>query len=70
MKAKWIAALQRTTLFEGLATEEIADIAQRAIELHFKKGKMLFLSGEPARGLYIVVDGNIRAFQHNEDGRE
>ena len=70
MKAKRIAALQCTTLFGGLATEELSDIAQRAIELHLKKGEMLFLSGEPARGLYIVVDGNIRAFQQNEDGRE
>jgi hypothetical protein len=31
---------------------------------------MLFLSGEPARGLFAVVSGKIRAFQQNEDGRE
>jgi|ERR1035438_4179132 CRP-like cAMP-binding protein len=70
MRTKRIAALKRTTLFGGLGTEELADIAQRAIELQLQKGEMLFLSGEPARGLYIVVDGKIRAFQQNEDGRE
>ena len=70
MRAKRIAALKCTTLFGGLATEALADIAQRAIELHLKKGEMLFLSGEPARGLFVVVDGKIRAFQQNEDGRE
>ena len=57
MKTKRVAALQSTKLFGGLTTEELADIAQRAIELHLKKGEMLFLSGEPARGLYVIVDG-------------
>lgn len=70
MKTKRIAALQRTSLFRGLTTEGLADIAHRAIELHLKKGEMLFLSGEPARGLFVVVEGKIRAFQQNEDGRE
>jgi CRP/FNR family transcriptional regulator len=70
LKIKRIAALQCTTLFGGLAPEELADIANRAIELHLQKGEMLFLAGEPARGLYVVVDGKIRAFQQNEDGRE
>ena len=31
---------------------------------------MLFLSGEQAKGLFVVVKGKIRAFQQNEDGRE
>ncbi len=70
MKTKRIAALQCTTLFGGLATEELADIAQRVVELRLQKGEMLFLAGESARGLYVVVDGKIRAFQQNEDGRE
>lgn len=31
---------------------------------------MLFLEGEPARGLYIIVSGSIRAFRVNAKGRE
>jgi CRP/FNR family transcriptional regulator len=65
-----IAALQCTTLFGGLAAEVLTDIAQRAAELHLQKSEMLFLAGEPARGLFVVVSGKIRAFQQNEDGRE
>jgi len=65
-----IAALQCTTLFGGLTAEVLADIAQRAAELHLQKSEMLFLAGEPARGLFVVVSGKIRAFQQNEDGRE
>ena len=70
MNQNKIAALRRTTLFGGLAFEVLSDIAQRAVELRLQKGEMLFLCGEPARGLYVVVSGEIRAFRQNEDGRE
>jgi CRP/FNR family transcriptional regulator len=40
------------------------------VELHFKIGEMLFLSGEAAKGLFVVIRGKIRAFQQDEDGRE
>jgi CRP-like cAMP-binding protein len=70
MKTKCIEALQRATLFGGLTPEALIDIAQRTVELRLQKGEMLFLSGEPTRGLFVVVSGEIRAFQQNEDGRE
>lgn len=70
MKTKWIAALRATMLFGNLATEALTDIAQRAREVHLQNGELLFLSGEPARGLFVVVEGRIRAFQLNENGRE
>ncbi len=70
MKSKQIKALQHTLLFGCLAAEELADVAQRAVELHFKKGEMLFLCGEPAKGLFVVVNGQIRVFQQNAEGRE
>jgi CRP/FNR family transcriptional regulator len=70
METQRIAALQRTTLFGSLTSEELADIAQRAVEIHLRRGEMLFLSGEAAKGLFVVIRGKIRAFQQDEDGRE
>jgi CRP/FNR family transcriptional regulator len=70
METKRIAALRRTTLFGSLTSEELDDVAQRAIEIHLRKGEMLFLSGETAKGLFVVTRGKIRAFQQDEDGRE
>ena len=70
MKRSRITTLQHTELFGCLTAEELADIAQRAAELHFKKGEMLFLSGEQAKGLFVVVNGQIRVFQQNAEGRE
>ena len=65
-----ILALQRTALFGCLTEKELSDIAQYAVELQFKKGEMLFLSGKRARGLFLVVSGKIRVFQNNAEGRE
>lgn len=70
METKRKAALRRTALFGCLAEGELTEIAQRAVELYFKKGEMLFLSGEEAKGLFVVVSGRIRVFQQNDDGRE
>jgi CRP-like cAMP-binding protein len=70
MEIKRIKALQRTALFGCLNAGELADIAQRAAELHFKKGEMLFVSGEQAKGLFVIVNGQIRVFQQNAEGRE
>ncbi len=65
-----IAALERTRLFQGSSAEELAWIAKRAVEQHLRAGEMLFFSGEEARGLFVVVNGKIRAFQQNAEGRE
>ena len=35
-----------------------------------RRGEMLFLSGEQAKGLFVVVNGQIRVFQQNAEGRE
>jgi CRP/FNR family transcriptional regulator len=69
-KTKRIAALRCATLFGGLTAEALNDIVQQTLELRLQKDEMLFLSGEPAKGLFVVVSGKIRAFQQNEDGRE
>ena len=70
MTLKRIATLQRTALFGCLPEEALADIDQRTTELHLHRGEMLFLSGEPAKGVFVVVSGKVRVFQHSEAGRE
>jgi CRP/FNR family transcriptional regulator len=45
-------------------------LAARAEEQRLASGEMLFLSGEAATGMFVVVDGKIRAFQQNSEGRE
>lgn len=70
MTSQRIPALQRTALFGSLSEDALADVARRTTELHHRRGEMLFLSGENAKGLFVVVSGKVRVFQHSAGGRE
>ena len=65
-----VAALRGTALFKELDTETLHVLAARAIERRFQKDELLFVAGEEARGLYVVVEGAVRAFRESPDGRE
>lgn len=65
-----VAALGRTALFKELDEGTLRALAARAIERRFKKDELLFVAGEEARGLYVVVEGAVRAFRESTDGRE
>ncbi len=67
---KRLTALQRTALFGCLTPEELSEVVHRAVELHFTKREMLFLAGEPVKGIFVVVCGDVCVFQHNSEGRE
>jgi CRP/FNR family transcriptional regulator len=65
-----VEALRRTPLFSELAQEQLQLLADRAIEHKLSKGEILFLAGDPARGLYVIVEGAVRAYRVGTDGRE
>ncbi len=68
--AQKIAALARSHLFNGLPPEILGSLAPLAEFRLLGRGEMLFLAEEPARGLFIIVSGSIRAFRVNAKGRE
>jgi CRP/FNR family transcriptional regulator len=65
-----VAALGRTALFKELDEGTLRALAARAIERRFKKDELLFVAGEEARGLFVIVEGAVRAFRESTDGRE
>ncbi len=65
-----VAALSRTALFHDLDEGTLRELAARAVERRFKKDELLFVAGEEALGLYVVVEGAVRAFRESSDGRE
>jgi CRP/FNR family transcriptional regulator len=65
-----VAALRRTSLFGELAPSDQEALANRAIEHKLHRGETLFLAGEAGAGLYVVVEGAIRAYRVSADGRE
>jgi CRP-like cAMP-binding protein len=64
------AALRRTALFGSLTDPEITAVAERSVEHKLGRGEILFLAGDPPRGLYVVVEGAVRAYRVGSDGRE
>lgn len=70
MSTDKIAALGRTALFGELDEATLSALASRAVERRFQKDELLFMGGEEARGLYVVVEGSVRAFRESTDGRE
>lgn len=68
--AQKAAALARSQLFNGLPPAILESLAHVAEFRLLRRGEMLFLAGEPARGLFIIVSGSIRAFRVNAKGRE
>ena len=65
-----VAALKRSQLFAQLDEDNLRLLADRALERNLKKDEILFLAGDEARGMFVIVEGAVRAFRVNPDGRE
>jgi CRP-like cAMP-binding protein len=69
MSAKVISLLSGTSLFGGLAAEDLAVCAQAFKEKHLSKGQTLFLRGDPGTHLYLIETGQIRLAITTANGR-
>ncbi len=65
-----ITALRRTALFGELNETELRALAERAVERKLARDEILFVAGDEACGLFVVVSGSLRAFREGVDGRE
>jgi CRP-like cAMP-binding protein len=70
MIADKIASLKRTALFSDLQEPGLRALAEHAVERHLARDEVLFITGEPARGLFVIVEGALRAVRDGVDGRE
>lgn len=65
-----ITALRRTMLFGELGETELKALAERAVERRLARGEVLFMAGDEAAGLFVIVEGALRAYREGLDGRE
>jgi CRP-like cAMP-binding protein len=65
-----VAALRKTELFRDLDDALLRALAERAVERRLTRGEILFMIGDSANGLYVVVSGAVRAYRTGNDGRE
>ena len=57
-------------LFKNLDGDTLRCVAANAAPRNLQKGSVLFFSGEPAQGLFVIAKGVVRGFRTGGDGRE
>ena len=62
--------LKQTLLFRDLDDVILRSLARSAVEKQLAKDEILFIAGAEAAGLYVVIEGSVRAFRTGSDGRE
>ncbi|MEZ0305779.1 MAG: Crp/Fnr family transcriptional regulator [Hyphomicrobiaceae bacterium] len=65
-----VALLGKSEVFGALAALDRGAIASRMHRIHFEPGQMIFSRGDPARELYLVLEGKVRLSVLTTDGRE
>lgn len=64
------ALLRRLSIFTHVSDEALDAVARRTVVRALPKGRQLFRRGDPCQGLYVVVEGEVRVYRSNQDGRE
>lgn len=64
------ALLGRLPLFSALSPEQLAPLAAAARERRLARGEMLFQKGDPSKGFFIVVSGQIKLAFPSAQGNE
>lgn len=62
--------LRHIPIFSKLDDTMLAQLAARCVSRTVSAGSVLFTTGEPCRGLYIVETGRVRIYRTSPDGRE
>jgi CRP/FNR family transcriptional regulator len=62
--------LRRVNYFHDLPVADLTRLLALAVEQRLTTGQVLFLEGEPCRGMYLVYEGRVRVFKASPEGRE
>ncbi|MBL8649109.1 MAG: Crp/Fnr family transcriptional regulator [Sphingopyxis sp.] len=58
------------SIFSGLSLQDWADVARRAVQINFAKGKEILSQGDAGDGLLILTEGSARVSMLTANGRE
>ena len=62
--------LKKIPLFEGLTAPQYQELGQVSLLRSAPKGATIFSEGDEAKGLFIVVTGQVKIFKLSPDGKE
>jgi CRP-like cAMP-binding protein len=69
-KIELVDMLKRTSLFEGLDEAHLHELVSRSRRRSFAREQALFMQGDTAHGLYVVVRGRVKVYKTSAKGRE
>lgn len=69
MRMSSLASLQRVPVFAELEDEALDELAGFARLLHLRRKEVLYVDGEPYRGMFVVLDGIAVVYKLSDDGR-
>lgn len=64
-----IRLLEKVPLFAGLGRRYLGTVLVKLFQREYEAGEMIFLTGEPGKALYIVLDGTVLIY-HQINGHE
>jgi CRP/FNR family transcriptional regulator len=64
-----VGLLERVPVFETLAREDLARVAEVAVPRRFSSGQVIFREGDQSDTCYVVAGGHARALREHGDGR-
>lgn len=62
--------LRKLSIFSRVSDDALEAVARRTVVRSLPRDRQLFRRGDPCQGLYVVVDGAVRVYRANSDGRE
>jgi CRP/FNR family transcriptional regulator, anaerobic regulatory protein len=62
--------LDKVPFFNGISKETRQQLAGHARRVEYAKGQTILLEGEEGRPVYFVLEGSVRAYRSNTEGRE
>jgi CRP/FNR family transcriptional regulator, cyclic AMP receptor protein len=64
-----VGLLERVPVFETLARDDLARVAEVAVPRRFSTGQVIFREGDQSDTCYVVAGGHARALREHGDGR-
>ena len=69
-RSSYLGCLRGALFFSGLSDKEISGFLDVAQSRAYRKGKLLYLEGEPAEFFYVVCSGWVKLFHTMPEGDE
>jgi CRP-like cAMP-binding protein len=66
--ARRVGILARTPVFAGLSRRLLARLAVQLFEKAYAPGEVVFSEGDPGKGLFVVLDGEIEVVRDSGQG--